>query len=136
MGRPHLGVLSGASPSLYLTQISIQENATPHLMFVGNLYIYVHRAYPNSKKVFANIARTEIEAMEMKAWLETLPMHSYGLKPLAQSPKLVTVESAGAEEKSEERTNSEGPPKKDESPNNVESDDASPVANGTRELTT
>ena len=31
-------------------------------------------------KVFANIARTEIESMEMKAWLETLPIHSYDVK--------------------------------------------------------
>merc|ERR1712136_88196 len=31
-------------------------------------------------QVFANIARTEIEAMAMKAWLETLPIHSYDVK--------------------------------------------------------
>jgi len=31
-------------------------------------------------QVFANIARTEINAMEMKNWIDTLPMHSYDIK--------------------------------------------------------
>ncbi len=90
------------------------------------------RANHVSSKVFANIARTEIEAMEMKAWLDTLPMHSYGSKSsVAVEPASSPV---GADEKSEERTNLEEPPE-DESPNNIESH-ATPVANGTKELAT
>jgi hypothetical protein len=32
------------------------------------------------EQVFANIARTEIESMEMQAWIETLTVHSYDIK--------------------------------------------------------
>ena len=45
MGRPHLGVLSGACPSLYLTQISIQENATPHLMTGATESLFTKATY-------------------------------------------------------------------------------------------
>merc|ERR1712098_835618 len=41
-------------------------------------------------QVFANIARTEIDAMEMKSWIDTLPMHSYDFK------KPVRVEETSA----------------------------------------
>ena len=52
-------------------------------------------------QVFANIARTEIEAMEMKAWLETLPIHSYDVKSgrelIAESAAAVAAAETGVE---------------------------------------
>jgi len=76
------------------------------------------------EQVFANIARTEIEAMEMKAWLETLPIHSYDVK----SGREIIAENAAA--KNNETDNASSALKDDHSASSKDSAENASALNG------